>query len=240
MFEKERNYPSAVTAGPEHGDRGLKDGLTWLVNRVSELGGQPLVFAPGMSNVRDVPLLEQFTKVQGVAVGTWRGIRDWHGGPVLAVWPNRVKLGEIADDRRTTALCVVPWVSGELDAWQAAADPEVLGLAVARIVTSTLDPVVIEGLKTLTAMVNHSNNLAGSLDRRDAVAVLRTLKKAGNALPASDVYAWSIANGWPTRGAERLRILASDFEAGKRPQMKGEFPFRADILDTWRAKAGKS
>ena len=124
MFEKERNYPSAVTAGPELGDRSLKDGLTWLVNRVSELGGQPLVFAPGMSNVRDVPLLEQFTKVQGVAVGTWRGIRDWHGGPVLAVWPSRVKLGEIADDRRTTALCVVPWVSGGLDAWQAAADPD--------------------------------------------------------------------------------------------------------------------
>jgi hypothetical protein len=240
MFEKERNYPSAVTADAEHGDRGLKDGLTWLVNQVNELGGQPLVFAPGMSNVRDVPLLAQFAKVQGVAVGTWRGIREWRGGPVLAAWPNRVKLGEIADDRRTTALCVVPWAPGELDAWQAAANPEVLGPAVARIVISTLDPVVIEGLKVLTARVNHSNNLAGSLDHRDAVAVLRTLKKARYALPASDVYAWSLANGWPARGAERLRNLASDFEAGKHPQMKGEYPFRADILDTWRAKAGNS
>jgi len=120
-----------------------------------------------MSNVRDVRLLAQFAKVQGVAVGTWRGIREWRSGPVLAAWPNRVKLGEIADDRRTTALCVVPWVPGELDAWQAAANPEVLGPAVARIVISTLDPVVIEGLKALTARVNHSNNLAGSLIHLD-------------------------------------------------------------------------
>jgi hypothetical protein len=107
-----------------------------------------------------------------VAVGTWRGIKAWRGGPVLAVWPNRVKLGEIADDPRTAALCAVPWVLAELDAWQAAANPEPLGAAVAPMVTSSLDPVVVEGLKTLTSMVNHANNLVSTSKIRTAKASL--------------------------------------------------------------------
>jgi hypothetical protein len=240
MFDLTRDYSCAVTAGPEHGDRGLRDGMRWIVVKARELGGQPLVFAPGRSNIRDVPLLEQFTKLPGVAVGTWRSIPEWRGGPVLAAWPNRRKLGEIADDSRTSALVVVPWAPGELDSWIAAANPEPLGPAVgptAASSSSILDPVVLQGLETLTASVNHANHLAGALDRRDAVAVLRTLSNAGYHLSPDAVYSWAFEHGWPARGAERLRQLAADFEAGKQPHMKGQFPFRADILDTWRRAA---
>lgn len=76
------------------------------------------------------------------------------------------------------------------------------------------------------------------MDRRDAVAVLKTLKGAGYSLPADSVYAWALAHGWPGQGAARLRQLATDFEAGKRPQLKGPFPFRPDILDVWSQEAG--
>jgi hypothetical protein len=148
-------------------------------------------------------------------------------------------LGEIADDLRTRALCVVPWVKGEIDAWAAAADPELLGPASGPEPKSSLDPVVVEGLKTLTHSVNLGNNLAGSLDRRDAVAVLRTLQEGGYHLHPDPIYSWALANGWQARGAERLRKLATDFEAGKRPRLRGGYPFRSDILDIWRQDAGK-
>ena len=42
---------------------------------------------------------------------------------------------------------------------------------------------VVEGLETMTQSANLGNNLARSLDHRDAVAVLRTLKDAGYRLP---------------------------------------------------------
>lgn len=242
MFEHKRAYPCAVAAGPEHGDRGLEDAIRWVMARTQELGGQPLAYVPGMSQVDDVPLLGRFTKLPGVAVGTWRGIKSWQGGPVLAAWPSRDKLGEIVDDRRTRALVAVPWAPNEIDAWIAAVNPDRLGPAASLPVAAPgngLSPVVVEGLKTLTRHVNHANNLAGSLDRRDAVAVLRTLHKAGYRLPPDAIYSWALANGWPSRGADRLRALAADYEAGKRPQMKGQFPFRPDILDVWRAAASE-
>ncbi|KUH70733.1 hypothetical protein AU184_03790 [Mycolicibacterium novocastrense] len=240
MLKSDRNYPTAIAAGPEHGDRGLRDGLRWLMSMVDEVGGEPLIFAPGRANVDHNNLLSEFIRRTGVPVATWRSpARGWNGGPVLAVWPTREKLGEIAEDRRTRALCVVPWVKGEVDAWAAAAMPELLGPAVMPEHKS-LDPVVVQGLKTLTQSVNMGNNLAGSLDHRDAVAVLRTLKDGGYRLLPDAIYSWAIANGWQTRGAERLRTLAAKFEAGTRVKLKGGYPFRSDILDIWRRNAEKA
>jgi hypothetical protein len=68
-------------------------------------------------------------------------------------------------------------------------------------------------------------------------AVLRMLKNGGYRLPPDPIYSWAIANGWSSRGSERLRLLAADFEAGKRPRLKGGKPFRSDILDVWRREA---
>jgi hypothetical protein len=241
MLERDRDYPTALAAGPEHGDQGLRDGLRWLMSQLPEVGGEAMIFAPGRANVDDNQLLSKFVRRAGVVVATWRSAaRGWSGGPVLAAWPTREKLGEIAEHPRTRALCVIPWAKGEVDAWAAAVKPELLGPATVPEAKSSLDPVVTAGLKTLTRMANMSNNLAGSLDRRDAVATLQTLKNAGYRLPPDPVYGWAVANGWPTRGAERLRSLAADFEAGKRPRLKGAYPFRPNILDIWRREAEHS
>lgn len=124
MFESDRDYPTALAAGPEHGDRGLRDELRWLMSMVSEVGGEPLVFAPGRANVEHNQLLSEFVRRSGTAVSTWRSpARGWGGGPVLAAWPTREKLGQIADDPRTRALGVVPWGEGEVDGWVSAPNP---------------------------------------------------------------------------------------------------------------------
>jgi hypothetical protein len=110
----------------------------------------------------------------------------------------------------------------DFDASLAAANPE------ARLrshdtpdLTTALEPVVIEGLKSLTLMVNRANSRAGALDKRDAVVVLRTLPRAGYPLPPEPVCAWAVANGWPSRGAERLRDLAGPTPPDAAPSRKG-------------------
>ena len=88
-----------------------------------------------------------FSQERGVAVGTWRRSDfGWSVGPVSAAWPDRAKLGEIADDSRTTALCVVSWSPGGVEAHH----PELLpGAEVSEAEGDPLHPVVVEGLKTL-------------------------------------------------------------------------------------------
>jgi len=92
-------------------------------------------------------------------------------------------------------------------------------------------------LLTLTQSVNHANAPAGSMDRRDAIAVLLTLHDGSYRLVTDDIYAWALANGWPAAGADRLMELAARISAGHRPRLTGPFPFRPDILDIWRAEA---
>jgi hypothetical protein len=148
------------------------------------------------------------------------------------------QLAEIADHRGVRALCVVPWSEGEVDAWAAAVQPELLLGAEERPVRAIIDPVVVEGLKSLTLMVNHSNNLAGALDRRDAVAVLTTLHRGGHRLDAEAIYSWALANGWPGRGAERLREMALKIASGVRMRTgTRDNPLRSDALVRWREKA---
>lgn len=252
MFEgSRREYPTAITIGPTDKERGLLDGVSWVLAQTKQLGGQPYVFAPTMSNLRDNKVLAAFAKIPGVASGTWKLGGQWSGGVVLAAWPTREKLGQIADDDRTRALVVVPWAGGATDSWAAAVNPDRLGPAPVRSAhgasdsaesdarTSRLDPVVVEGLRHLTVVVNHANNLAGSMDKRDAIGVLRMLHKAGYALPPDLVYGWALAHGWPARGAERLRELAGKFEAGIAVRGGQNPAVRPGALADWKGQASR-
>ena len=239
MAENRRHYPTALTGGPELGDRQIRDGLTWLHRTTLATGGQPLLWAPTRDNIERNGLLRAAGATAGIATATWRsGLDQWRGGPVLALWPSRQKLGDIADDRRTSALCVVPGNARDVEGWIAAVDPELLG-DTTRAPAEALDPVVVEGLITLSRHVNHGNQLAGSLDHRDAVWVLKLLHGAGYRLPPAALYAWALAHDWPARGADRLRELAAKFEAGRLPRVRQSNPFRADIVTQWRTAAAQ-
>lgn len=238
MFERDRSFPRAMTvdgsAAPEDAQR---EATTWITEHHQELGGRILLLVPRKTDfASERNRLTQFAKLSTVTVDTARGSINWRGGPVLAAWPTRETLAKIDDDPRTRALCVIPWGDETVREWAQAYTPKLLGAATA-VEAVALDPVVEQGLLQLTRMVNHSNNLAGSLDHRDAVSVLRELHRGGYELPHRDIYSWALAHGWPARGAERLRDMAERIDAGRVVQMKGTSPLRADILDLWRADA---
>lgn len=244
MFERTRDYPTAITCHEgEVPERAQQAAIKWVVEQQKVVGGQVLLYVPSKQDLEQVGgLISRFSELPEVAICTWRrvGKGSWFGGPVLAAWPDRAKLAEIADDRRTRALCVIPWAKGDTTAWEEAAKPELLAGATSTTITSTLDPVVIEALQRLTQMVNQANNLHGSFDRRAAIATLKILHNGGYRLPEYEVYAWAFSHGWPATGAEELRELAAKVDAGRVVQLKGGSPLQNDILDVWRAEAADS
>jgi hypothetical protein len=152
MFERERSYPCAVTcSGATEPARAQVAGIQWVTEQQKSVGGQVLLFVPRKGDLsRMNNLISRFAEIEGVAIGTWRSYgRDWPGGPVLAAWPNRVKLAEVADSSRTRALCVIPWADGETTAWQRAARPELLAGAPMASAAPDLHPIVVVGLTNL-------------------------------------------------------------------------------------------
>jgi hypothetical protein len=240
VFEKQRSYPKAVTGSSAAHPAEVEVAIGWFAEQAASVGGQPLVYLPGRTNVDADPRIFQLTRVPGVLTATWLtlGRSQWRGGAVLAAWPDAKHLADISGDPRTKALCVIPWLDKDVETWIRGEQPLRLGHAALDTDPPLLsDPVVHEGLKSLTAMVNLGSNLAGSMDHRDAVAVLQTLHDGGHRFAASDVEAWALANGWSPRGARRLGELATAISSGKRPRLSGPSPLRSDILDIWRAAA---
>lgn len=236
MFEKTRAIPRAVVDLDD--DSGAERAARWTLNQAQSVGGQPLLYVPGKRNIDYNPVLLALSK--RVTTATWRTLlrERWSGGPVLAAWPDQKHLADIDGDPRTSALCVLGWSQKDTQGWAAAYQPERLTPGAGNPPRAGIsDPVVEQGMKTMTALVNHANQLAGSMDRRDAVNVLLTLHDGGHRFEPDELYAWALANGWPARGADRLKEFAMQINRGSRPRADRS-ALRPDILQVWRAEAG--
>ncbi|SCL33040.1 hypothetical protein GA0070615_2185 [Micromonospora aurantiaca] len=233
-----RRYPTALTAPSQQDPHAIRLGIGWVQQQLQP-DQQALVWTPDKPSLMEHPPLAAFARANASMTPRTRTAR-WSGGPVLAGWPTTDELAELADDRRVSALCVIP--HGTLDevaAWAAATAAVQLGAEAAQASPqAALDPVVVQGLETLTVMVNHANQLAGSSDRRDAVAVLTTLHRGGYALTPAAVYAWALAHGWPARGAQRLREMCNRLSGGHTLRAAGaDRCLRPDILQHWQQGA---
>jgi hypothetical protein len=232
------SYPIAVTDPRPRDQQAVARAALWVSNTHIDVGGEMLIYAPARFHVRDRELAP-WAELMRTETWTTLAACDWHGGPVLAAWPDEQRLALIAGDRRTAALCVVPWTATDVSGWAAAFNPVNLTYpdALSQPYKESIDDyVVVAGLQTLTAMVNHSNHLAGSPDQRDAVAVLTTLHNGGHHFDPDNVYAWALAHGWPPRAALHLKGLASKISSGVRPRLNGPYPLRPDILTVWRRR----
>lgn len=235
MFETERHYPTAFIRNSAQDARALA--VRWVVNQAKVVGGIPLLYAPGRRNYLDDPLLSAFAK--RYASRTWKSGWDanWSAGPVLAAWPDQKHLGEIADSGGVRALCVLAWNDSDVAPWVAATSAINLGPADAALSLPQLDPVVKCALEDLGHRVNHANNLAGSLDQADARTWFRVLKKAGLPIDPDALYAQALADGWPSRGAERLREMATKVAAGKSLKGWSDQRWASDVVARWRAES---
>lgn len=236
MFEKTRDYPTAYIR--DDNDDSLIIAIRWVLRDAQANGGTPLLYAPGKQNISYREPIRAFAERFPVMTPRSRFNTDWRGGPVLAVWADDKVLGEIGDSPRATALCVVQWGHTPL-AWVAATGAVNLDPSAGETTPPmpSIDPVVRQGLIQLGHAVNHSNALTGSMDKADAVGFFRLL--VDNRLPIQPdaLYAHALAEGWPERGAARLREMAVQVAKGGRPQGWNQLRWRAEVVHDWRRAA---
>lgn len=238
MFEKTRDYPTAYIH--DESDESLIRAIQWVLQQATVGGGTPLLYVPGKRNISYREPISAFAKRYPAMTPRTRWGTEWGGGPVLAAWVDDRMLGEIGDNTRTTALCAIPWGDRPL-AWVVATGAVNLEPSAAGSTASLppIDPVVRQGLKQLGRSVNHANALSGSMDRADAVSFFRLL--VDNRLPVQPdaLYAYALADGWPERGAARLRDMATQVEKGGRPRGWNQMRWRAQVVDGWRQSAAQ-
>ena len=128
-----------------------------------------------------------------------------------------------------TALCVIGWDTASLRPWVSAVQAEVLGVPSVwegdeededGLEPSELDPVVVEGLKSLTQMINHNNTISAGFEKDTVVAMLLGLHRHRYPMDPDAVQAWALAHGWSGKNPERLAAYVRDINAGKRPRTR--------------------
>jgi hypothetical protein len=243
MFERQRAYPSAVTASSATDPTAAQRAVNWVLEQLTA-GQQVMIVFPGRQNAEYDPVLRRLADHRDVVSATRRTLHreQWRGGPVISAWPTAEDLAELADHPRVTALCVVPWAEEEVAAWVNAVNAEPLGEAAPgpnRAAATIGDPVIERAMTHLSAAVNHNNNLIGSFDKDLAVAGLTVLHDGGHRIDPDELYAWALAHGWPGRGAARLKEYAGKIAAGTRMRVHRQ-PLRAEILEIWRSEASTS
>ncbi|MFI7296861.1 hypothetical protein [Streptomyces sp. NPDC050121] len=140
-------------------------------------------------------------------------LMGWYGGPVLAPWPTREIVGDLADGLhgRVTVICVLPWGDDPLaDAWLCArrAVNVIDGSVHAKADEALLDPVVEAAMGEVAGRVNHANGLASAYDKAFAVHALLKLHAAGYQWDVDQLCGWALGHGFTGAEEQRLRSYA--------------------------------
>lgn len=240
MFHHEADYPTAVTS---QDDAGVRAGIRWCADR-REPGDRLTVWTHLKGNLGNNRLLAQLVSQNAWVdhVTARGGAFLKHRGPVLMAWadPNDIAQFTGRNGISITALCVVTWNEAKLRPWVSVAQPELLGDTTAWQTTAPpLDPVVEEGMKSLTMTINHNNTIAAGYEKDDVVSTLLALHDAGYPLDGPALAAWAVAHGWTGRNPTHLEKYVAAINAGSRPRIRREIrPDYIDVLRTRAAEAG--
>lgn len=238
MFHHEANYPTAVTSSD---DEGLRAGFQWCIDHMAD-GDHLTVWTHLKSNLGNNQLLQRFVSDhRDVDHVTARGGAYLGGpGPVLMAWADPNDVAELvrSNSNRIRALCVVSWNEDRLQPWVSAVHPELLGDTSAwQEQTPALNPVVEEGMKSLTLTINHNNTIAAGYEKDEVVSMLLALHDAGYALDGPALAGWAIAHGWTGRNPGQLEKYIEAIQRGSRPRVRRDL--RAGYVDYLKSEAAE-
>lgn len=233
MFDRDVDYATAVAS---YDDEGVDAAIAWCVQHMKD-GDTLTVWTSQKSNLRNCERLEQLvSRHSDVEHVTGRGGGYVRGrGPVLMAWADMDDIGKLMQHggRAVRALCVVTWNEEWIRPWVSAVRPQLLGDGSAwDDSTPELDPVVVEAMTGLTAMVNHNNTISAGFEKDMVVSTLLALYDAGIRLDGTAMQGWALAHGWAGSNPERLAKYVDDVNAGKRPRCRRVL--RADYVDELR------
>lgn len=233
-------------------DPAIVEGLQWVVRMAGQAATkEAAIFVPVLDQVellgraigkREAAVLKRDRQVRAghitIRIFTARKIPVHFSGAILAVWADDKHLQKL-DALGAYALCVVPWTPSNIEVWRRTWTPADLreasdGPPASKPATTTLSPVVVEGMKALTRMVNLSTGLAHPSDHDSAVELFRLLIKAGEQFDPTDVQAWAARAGWQPKDAAELGELAGRLASGCRVKVHDPGHWRPDAVTRWR------
>ena len=117
MFEREHDYPCAVTNSSAGDPKAIALAYRW-VRQHQQPGQTILLWTPQKSNITRDRQVEAISRQRDVVVGTSRGQYASAGseGPVLGLWHDTEDFARMPNSR-PTAMCTVPWVPKRLAGW---------------------------------------------------------------------------------------------------------------------------
>lgn len=238
MSPQYRDYPTAYTDIELSPDDGEALAVDWVLAQQEVTGGRILIYEATKSDIDGHDWLVSLARRRDVVTATPRTFRNshWGGGTVLAAWPDVESLVTLGDSRAVKSLCALTWNMHSLEAWADGTGAECLGGTRQSTAPIIADPVVFEAVKTVTQSTSHHKNMRDTYSRDKAIHALKILRAAGYSLDPTELFAWTLANGWTGVGAYNFRKLAEEIAGGKNPRVKhsGYVP---DILDHWKAEA---
>ncbi|MFI8093975.1 hypothetical protein ACIF9R_37695 [Streptomyces sp. NPDC086080] len=192
---------------PDWTDQAGITGADWLM----EQPGLKLVLVSQLQNYRQHRMAQ---RVRGAVVAKRTTLSGWDHGPVLAPWPTREIVGDLAGDLRgrATAICVIPWGPDPLlTAWLRVrrAVSVIDGSVHPQADEPLLEPVVEAAMTELGQLVNHANALVGGIDKAFAVHTLLKLHEAGYRWTVDELCGWALGHGFTGSEEERLRQYAT-------------------------------
>lgn len=237
MFEDGREFPRAYTVPGLPHKTASAIGVQWALEQATALGSSMSIYVPGKQNLDPGHAAVDALINRGVPVHTWR---DRPGsGVVVALWPDEKNLLRV-DERGPAALVAVTWSPRQVLGWAKAKNAEPLGGPTPDITDiHDLDPVVAQAVYGLGIVVGQHK----AADQRYRAAVakgLTILKNAGYALAPDDLHVHAIGHGWRASNADILRDVAERINAGRTIQGMKTAPLRDDVLEHWRAEAGRT
>jgi hypothetical protein len=207
-------------------------GADWL----NEQPDQRLVLVPGVQDYRQQPMAK---RVHDAIVAKPGGLAGWYGGPVLAPWPTRKIVGDLASGLwgRATVICVLPWGDDPLaNAWLRTrrAVSIIDGCVHPEADVALLDPVVETAMEELDGHVNHANGIAGGIDKAFAVHTLLKLHEAGYRWDVDQLCGWALGHGFTGSEEDHLRQYATKVLERSPFRPLPTDPFSPGAIDRWR------
>lgn len=221
MFESDIDFPIAVAS---YDDEGIAEAIEWCLDRM-EKGDTLTVWTSLKSNLRNCSRLERLVNgYSDVEHVTGRGGTFVRGpGPVLMAWANMDDIAKVVRGAgpRLRGLAVINWNEDWLRPWVASIKPDLLGdTSLWEGASADLDPVVVEALKSITQVINHSNTISAGFEKDHTVGPLLALRDARIPMDPEAIQAWAVANGWSGRNPQKLADYVRDINNGKRPRVR--------------------
>lgn len=237
--------------GPDQ--QAVKQAFRWLVTNATD---RAFLAVMGYDNLRGVirdifgdRTVETFIKegrlrVDGIEiylVTQRKMIDNGEGAPLVVFYPTTKFLDQIDSISNVPAMLVVPWLMKAIEPWIKTWSATELGTQESREEPELIkNKVVVEALKSLTALVNVSTGITHPSDREAAIQLFTILRDAGEFFNPENVKAWLIRyGGWKAQQAQEVAELAQKI-LDRRRLRKGRRILKENILEILREKAERT